>query len=261
MRRATLFLIFLYTATSLFAQNKPLRSFTAENLNKKFELYQKEFGDVQYLLIKNDDDKLIEKKKIDSDNYIEIDPYSFKAVYTGQRNFAIIGGLHRFHIVNLSNDKIIGPFFAPMRKFGEAQDGQTGAVGNYAILDNGQYLLFHAIDLGIYCYSLVDLYNPKDVPFFKSDSIIWKSSFVFIDKRKENIFNGITSSIDGNYSKDMETKMLFKGFRFQLDGQGELKSEIKDNRYLVLEQILPDSQIKPLIIDMDEGILVEEDVY
>ncbi len=222
-----------------------------DSLNKQIELFQESMGTLQSLIIKNNSGEILKTITIDK----ELDPYHFKDFYQGQRNFAIIGGRYKFYIVNVSNNKLIGPFSACCRV--EAEDAQTGVLYAYKIINDGQYLLVNALDNGLTCFNLLDLYNPKEVDFFKLDSIYSKGNYVFIDKRKENIFNGISAEC-GNYKKEIDYKVLFHGYRFEIDSNEKLKYVISDKKLLTLKQIVSDSIAKDFTIDLERGLIINE---
>ena len=117
---------------------------------------------------------------------------------------------------------------------------------------HGQYLLVHAVDDGLYCYSLIDLYNPRKVDFFKFDKYSPGGKYIFIEKRNENIFNGISASC-GNWDEEIDFDILFHGFRLELDNNDSLVYKISSNKMLVLNQFDQETSINELIIDLKEG--------
>ena len=248
IRVLKLLLVNLICVISLNGQTHTT-SIDFDSLGKQIELHQKDLGDLQSLIIKNSTGDVIKTISIDK----EYDPYHFKDFYQGQRNFAIIGGRYKFYIVNVSNNKLIGPFSACCRI--EAEDAQTGVLYAYKIIKDGQYLLVNALDNGLTCFSLLDLYNPKEVDFFKFDSIYFKGNYVFIDKRKENIFNGISAEC-GNYNKEIDYKVLFHGCRFEIDSSEKLKYMISDKKLLTLKQIVSDSIVKDFRVDLESGLII-----
>lgn len=228
-----------------------ITSLDFDNLNKQINLYQEDLGTMQSLIIKNKSGEIIKTISIDN----EYDPYKFMEFYTGERNFAIIGGRYKFYIVNVSNNKLIGPYYSSCRV--EREDAQTGVLNAFKIAQDAQYLFVNALDNGLTCFSLLDLNNPKEVDFYKSDSIFFKGKFVFIDKQKENIFNGFSAEC-GNYNTVIENKIIFHGYRLELDSLENLKYQITNNNTMILKQVLADSMTKDLIVDLKTGVIINE---
>lgn len=221
-----------------------------DNLDKKLELNQDDIEKTQTLLIKTNSGELIKEIEIDQ----KTDPYSFREFYKGERNFAIVGGRYKFFIINVSTNILIGPFRCCCRI--EPLDAQTGVLYAYRIIQNGQYLLVNALDNGLTCYNLSDLYNPKEIEFFKSDSNYSGGKYVFIDHRKENIYNGISASC-GNYDKNIDSELIFQGYKFELNNESQLKYKISDNKIMTLAQLDDESNVINLKIDLENGKIIE----
>ena len=184
--------------------------------DRKVEIFQEVYVSKQTVFVKRKNGDVLKKYDLE----LESDPCHFKGSYSGERKFVVIGGRYRFYILNVSTGKLIGPIQNSLRVEGE--DAQTGVLYAYKILANGQYLFVNALDNGLTCFSLLDLYHPEEVFFLKADSIFHRGTYVFIDNRKENIFNVITASC-GNYNTEIASNILFQGYRFQLNEQGNLK--------------------------------------
>lgn len=189
MIRILSLLLFSLIWTSDLIGQITTRSLDFENLGKQIELHDEKdiYGSLisKTLIIKNSNDDVI--KTLDPLNPYE-NVYSFNAYHKGDRNFAIIGGRYIFYIINVSTNKLIGPFHPSWRV--EAEDAQSFMLQAYKVIQEGQYLLVNSLGNGLTCYSLLDLYNPKEVNFFKSDSeIAPRDYYIFIDLRQENICN------------------------------------------------------------------------
>lgn len=230
------------------------KSLDFENIDKRIELPNDDKIGSKSLIIKNGKGDVIKTFEL---LYAYENLYSFNEYYKGDRNFAIIGGRYIFYIVNVSTNKLIGPI-RPSWK-GEAEDAQSGMLYVFKVIKDGQYLFVNAADNGLTCYSLLDLYNPKEVDFYKSDSPYAQGNYIFIDQRKENIFNGFTASTNNNYyEKVMDCKILFHGYRFELTSEGKLDYEITKNKILILKQILGDSQSIDFLIDLKKGEIIKD---
>lgn len=239
----------------LIGQNNNSKKITLIEYNKDIELIEKP-GFKHFLLITQHDQEL--KKTIELDSNV-IGSYRFQTKIFGERSFVIISGHSKLYIFNIHSDKIIGPLTATWRGEGCGTDAQSGMWYAFEIIQNGQYLLAYAIDCGLYCYDLRDLYHPKEVEFYKSGSNYsheGAGNYTFIDLRKENIYNVITASCN-NFETEITYNILLYGLRFQQDSAKQLDKDIIDDRYLILRQIKPDSAIKKIIIDLQSGLILE----
>ncbi len=224
--------------------------------NLKFIIKREKPGEIQILEIYNlNNENLINKIKLDN----EYDLRNFGAHYFGKRKFIVLDGRYSFFIVNLSTNKLIGPFGASNR--GCAHDAQSYVVGYFSIFNNGQYLTFASLDYGVYCYSLIDLYNPKEIEMFYHRTKGFNEVYFFLDKRNDSLFNGITTLYEiekGNiYSRKITPEFLFQGYKFKTSSDGQIiKKQLKE-KYLLLYKIRSDNSEEPIIIDFDKGILID----
>lgn len=216
--------------------------------DRQYELFQDKPGSEQFLLIKKFNGETIETLKLPE----EFDPFGFAGVYEGERSFILIGGRYKFYIFNTITENIIGPISASPR--GEIGDAQSGVWYAFKILNDGQYILANALDFGLYCYDIQDLYNPNEIDYVKSDSTFLSGNYTFIDLRKDDIYNVITASC-GNYNKEISSELMLIGYKFQQDSARNLDYKIIDNRYLSVKHIKPDLSLENLLIDLETGTL------
>ena len=216
--------------------------------DRQYELLQDKPGSEQFLIVKNLNGAAIKTLELPE----EFDPFRFVGLYEGERSFILISGRYKFYIFNTITEKIIGPISASPR--GEIGDAQSGVWYAFKILNDGQYILANALDFGLYCYDLRDLYHPNEIDYVKSNSTFISGNYTFIDLRKDNIYNVITASC-GNYKKEISSELILLGYKFQQDSARNLVYKIIDNRYLTLGHIKPDSSLEILVIDLETGTL------
>lgn len=195
-------------------------------------------------------------KEIDT-KYSWNDPdFYFGTSFIGNRKFCIMARRGAFYILNLSANHLIGPIQLSSR-INEAQDGQSGMVWTSEVFNDGQYLIISAIDEGIYCLNMDDLYNPFEVEFYADRKTLFKGHFFFLDHRKDNIYNGIVASKENNYSEEYHPRFLFQGYQLKVDANNKIIKYDIDNRYLVLLRDQQSTENEYLIIDYFEGRLLD----
>ena len=204
---------------------------------------------------------LVRISKLDGDIIKEIDTkynrndlyFGFsKKSYINNRKFVIMARRGAFYILNLSTNILIGPIHLCSR-IEDGQDVQSGLIWTPEVFNDGQYLIISAIDEGIYCFNLDDIYNPFEVEFYTDRKILFKGNFFFFNQRKENIYNGIIASKESNYSKEYHSKFLFQGYKFKVDSNNKVIKYNINNRYLVLLKDQEQKNFEYLIIDYFEG--------
>ncbi len=245
-------ILFLMLSTVFCAKGQVDTTLNFDSLGKKITLFQKEWGEQQSLIIKDIEDNLIQKYKLNKE---EIDPYRIAESYNGKRNFIVIGGRYEFYILIIKTNHLIGPYRCCCRY--EAQDAQTGVLRAFDIIANGQYLLVGSLDNGPYCFNLADLYNPEKVNYITLQKQPYQTAYLFLDKRKENIYNGIFASYK-NYSNTIHSKYLIQAYRFEQTPDGALKKKIGPDGFLLLNQLDPDGEISELKIKLENGEIVKD---
>lgn len=189
-------------------------------------------------------------------NDVDIDMAVFSAYYFGSRRFLVITIRYRFYIINLSNYKVIGPL-SPKPK-GCRQDAISGSMsGNFKVFDKGQYLIGSAADFGVFCYMLLDLYNPVEIDGVFQEPSYSSPFYFFLDQRKDNIYNGIF--VHNSTRAFEKIEYLFKGFRFKLNENKELVKHDIDKQYLVLKQFDKEDNLIDCIIDYKNGKLLDSE--
>lgn len=205
--------------------------------------------------ILNEHDVIVKDIIIDF-NDVDIDLSGFGIKYFGSRNFITVNvGRFQRYILNLSKLKIIGPI-RPYIEGGEFGDGQDGNPIFLRVFDDGQYLIGCLTGMGYFCYNLMDLYNPVQVDYYCCDDCIFNGKYFFLDKRKENIYNGLLVEVP-KYMKINAVFFLFQGLKFELDESNSIITRKIKNRYLVLHQIKDNGDKSPLIIDYLEGRILD----
>lgn len=242
-----LFLTIILALNSIYSfsqENENSNSYYYKNLGIQLTIDWDTTGTYQYLTV-HDNDKPIKYLKL---NY-EVDPYDFNIDYLGERKFSIIRGRYQFYIFNLSTKILIGPYKATPRDY--AVDAQSGMLADMEIFNKGQYLMIRVVDFGIYCYNLMDIYNPFEVECYVSKDFPYHH--FFLDKRSNGLYNGILSSTDNGWDI-INTSFLFKGHHFKEDSNRRIKKKKIKDRYLLLTRYVENSNVdEPFIVDYQDG--------
>jgi hypothetical protein len=189
-------------------------------------------------------------------NDVDIDLSQFGLKYLNDRKFIIIGvGRYCFTILNLINDKIIGPLSPKVE--GKRGDSQDGSVYINMVFNNGQYLIGYSYGMGLFCYNLMDLYNPIQVESFSSENSSINGNCFFLDKRKDNLYNGLVAKMPGINKVD-SVYFLFQGLRLEADGNGMPIRKFVNNRCLILFELQESGYSIPIIIDYKFGKVIRD---
>ena len=186
-------------------------------------------------------------------NDIDIDLSGFVIHYLGQRKFLVFTvGRYRFCILNLSTNRIIGPLTPQIE--GAASDSQDGTLGFTEVFHHGQYLIGNAHNFGMFCYNLMDLYNPLFVNHICNENQHLHNGYFFLDKRYDNVYNGlfIDNHRQGTYDS---IRFIFQGKVLKLTDDGLPEMSVLNTGLLQLREILANEQLDSLIIDIHTGKL------
>lgn len=266
---------------SVFPQNsfKVYRTYEIPELSLKFEMAQRLIEDMEIIndgrgklyyeepgtkrdnmtkskpvnmiiVVKGMDDKIQKEIEIDY-NAIDIDLSGFPMHYNGTRKFIVIRvGRYRFWLLNLSNFKMVGPLYSGVT--GEASDSQDGSLSFLEVFSNGQYLIGYAWGFGIFCYNLLDLYNPVLVNHICTEKHHNHKNYFFLDHRIDNIYNGIVIK-NHSYRNYEPAEFLFQGIMLELDENRNPIKEIIDDRFIKLNSIEGDGTVTPIVVDFIAG--------
>ena len=213
-----------------------------------------------YLIVRTlDKNNKVLKNNILKDNDIDTEQASFSVKYIGIRKFIIIQNRFSFAILNLSNNKLIFPKCSYKdRPDVEIEDTQTFNICSIKVFDDGQYLVCSIGDFGIFCFNLSDIYNPVSVKGYYIHPPFSSPNFLFIDHRKDNIYNGICVK---NTIRNIDNiDYLFKGFRFEQQDNDSIKKYELDKQYLLLKQYDKEDKVVNLVIDYKNGRLLDSDI-
>lgn len=184
-------------------------------------------------------------------NDVAIDLSGFSAYYIGQRSFLIIHiGRYKFNILNLNNYKMIGPITPEVP--GARADAQDGSLSLSRIFKEGQYLLGYAWGMGMFCYNLRDVYNPIQVKGYSIPNSNMMGNYLFLDHRKENVYNGIYAEMPKKSTID-SVYFVFQGLPCKEVSAGEIDQQLIGDKYLKLTEIKSNDEQVPLIIDYSNG--------
>lgn len=196
-------------------------------------------------------------KEIDTKYYGTDNDFVFSTSFINDRKFIVLSRRGAFYMLNIFTNILIGPIQLNSR-IEYAEDAQSGLIWTSEVFNNGQYLIISAIDEGIYCFNLDDIYNPFEVEFYTNRKILFKGNFFFLDRRKGNIYNGIVASKEGNYSRKYNSRFLFQAYKFKVDSKNEIIKYNIDDRYLILLQDRGPEPFVYVIIDYFDGRILNE---
>lgn len=88
------------------------------------------------------------------------DLVSFGTYIYNTRRFLLISARYSFFIINMYNDKIIGPVGSKF--YGIADDSQSGMLSGLKIIYDGRFIIGYNVDNGAFLIDLTNLYRPKE---------------------------------------------------------------------------------------------------
>jgi hypothetical protein len=88
------------------------------------------------------------------------DLVSFGAYICETRRFILINAKYSIYLLNLYNNKIIGPISSKF--YGEGADAQSGMLTGLKIIYDGRFITGYSVDNGAFLIDLTNLNQPKE---------------------------------------------------------------------------------------------------
>lgn len=173
-----------------------------------------------------------------------------------KRKFILINTRYYFYILNLYNNKLLGPYKPNF--WGIGQDAQSGMLTDIKIILDGRFLIGYCVDSGTFLFDLTNLYKPHEV--FSANVPYCHENHVYILQQSDNkqkSFGLYVSTKD----RQVDSKIIFNNKTVKYDDYSDIKqtSEIEfekmilgcsllDSQYTILKEILPNNDYKYIVI-------------
>lgn len=189
-------------------------------------------------------------------NDLDIDLSGFGNYYLGEQSFLVyMLGRYKFGLLNLINFETIGPIIPEVP--GARSDAQDGSLMFGKVFGQGQYLLGYAWGMGLFCFNLMDLYDPFQIQAFCPPIEHETGNCLFIDVMSENSATGMFAQMTKKGSID-SVYYLFQEVPLELDHNQLVTNSIYQDRYLKLTEIQEDHLQAPYFVDLSNGRIMSD---
>jgi len=212
---------------------------------------------------KNEENNLYKSIEIPNTRY-DADMIFFGNYIDKEKKYILILDRYSFYILNLYNNKLLGPFSPKF--YGIGQDAQSGMITDLHIIYDGRFIAGYCVDDGCFLFDLTNLYMAKEV--IPATNPLCSANRVYILKQldnKENQFGILLTSESWKTS----TQFLFKdkvietkshSYLFNLTEE-EKEVYVSDfpysyQKYTVLKELLPENDFQFLVFDNHTGKLI-----
>ena len=271
IRLVGLFVMFNILTSLSFSQtfSKDNRSFVYQNRItyqiKTVESSESSESKTFLKILKKAQGEFVELKTTEISSKIQdIDLITFGAFINKKRKFILINSRYSFYILNFYNNKLLGPYSPKF--WGVGQDAQSGMISDLKIIMQGRFLIGYCVDSGTFLYDLTDLYKPFDAG--SANIPYYHENHVYILNRADNKQKQFALFVSTNNWK-VNSKLIFNNKSISLEDYSyinnfsELEIEKKltnystfEHKYTILKEILTDNNYRYLVIDNDNGDLI-----
>lgn len=192
-------------------------------------------------------------------DFVSFGPFIYKT-----RRFILIYARYSFFIINLYNDKIIGPVGS--RFYGVRDDSQSGMLSGLKIIFDGRFIIGYSVDNGAFLIDLTNLYQPTESrtatnPFASENRVFIIDSF----EKPGRHFGILVTAKDW----EAEYKLLFTNKKIEDFEHPLLNREINDRTlldtnfdlidyyYTILKEKISDVTYQYIIYENSTGNQIE----
>jgi len=236
-------------------KNKTEYKIIVKNINGKEKVFVK--------IIKQKNEESVIQKTIELKNATETDLTFFGNYIDKERKFILIISRDIFYILNLYNNRLLGPFKPTFSGIG--QDAQSGMLSNVKIIKGGKYIIGYCVDSGSFLFDLTYLYQTGEVisanvPYCNENHIYILPEI----KNKQKSFGLYVSTENW----DVSPKVIFRNKVIEYDDYSNIKftTELEieeklmnqsqiDRKFTILKE-KSEGSFKYLVIDNNTGEFV-----
>ncbi len=181
--------------------------------------------------------------------------YLSKITYNKVSRVVAIQGFNNIFLFQLGERKLSGPFEPKYLNERYAEDAQTGMIDRLEVWEN--YLIGHANGMGAFVFDLRTPGHPEPVlPLaeYELEPGMRYNSLFLLNSADEN--DGAQAIIP-SYDAENEEFRINPLFGKPLKIEKNINPNIRDNRYLVLQNYTESGESRPVAIDMVKTAMLE----
>ncbi len=176
--------------------------------------------------------------------------YLSEITYNNISKVIAIRGFEKVYIFDIANDKLIGPLVPKFLNQRYAEDAQSGMISRMEVWEN--YLIGHATSMGAFVFDLSDPTKPAPVlpsaEYEVEKGQIYNPLFLLKSMDADDGHQALLPLYDAD-SGDFKINALFEKPK---KIETNISKTFRNNRYLVLKELLSASESQPIAIDMEQ---------
>lgn len=166
-----------------------------------------------------------------------------------------IRGFDKFYVLDLGNLKLSQPLVPKFLNQRYLEDAQSGAIKRLEIWEN--YLLGFAASMGPFAFDLSDQGAPKAVLPLAEYTLVKGEQFNSLFLLKSTDANNGYQAFMPDFDYDKEVLSLNVLFEKPLNFDPNINKSFRNNRFILLKELVGGTIAKPYAIDMKARALVD----
>ena len=181
--------------------------------------------------------------------------YLSQITYNNDSKLIAIRGFDKFYVFDLGEKKLTGPLLPKFLNQRFVEDASSGSISRMEVWEH--YLIGYAASIGPFVYDLRNPSKPEPVlptaEYEIEKGLIYNSLFLLKSLDKNDGYQALLPS----YDADSQTFNINPIFEKPLDIETNIPKTFRNNRYLVLKELLGGTSRRPVAIDMGKMKKVE----
>lgn len=178
-------------------------------------------------------------------------PYYLSDItYNSVSRLIAIRGFDKFYIFDLTNKKLTGPIVPKYLNERFAEDAQAGMIKRLEVWED--FLIGYAQSMGSFVFDLSDPAKPKAVLPAAEYEVVedteYNSLFFLLSTDKANG----TQALIPHFDHENEVFSIGALFRKPVKLEAQIARNVRDNRFIVIKELLGGTGSRPIGIDMLE---------
>lgn len=188
-------------------------------------------------------------KKVLPVNFSADFPYYLSQItYNNISKLIAIRGFDKFFVFDLSNQKLSGPFLPKFLNERFVDDASSGSITRMEVWEN--YLVGFAASMGAFVYDMSNPSSPEAVlpvaEYELDKGIRYNSLFLLKSVDEKDVYQALLPMYDTEKQAFKFNPLFDKPLKISLN----IPKTFRNNRYIVLKELLGGNESRPIAIDM-----------
>lgn len=181
--------------------------------------------------------------------------YLSQITYNNISKLVAIRGFDKFFVLDLDSKKLSGPFLPEFLNERYVDDASSGSITRMEVWEN--YLVGFAASIGAFVYDMSNPAKPEAVlpvaEYEVDKGIRYNSLFLLKSMDEKDVYQALLPVYDSGKQAFRFNPLFEKPLKISLN----IPKTFRNNRYIVLKELLGGNNSRPIAIDMEKMKKVE----